>query len=144
MINSERKEEREGGKKSDNGGGGEGGRTTGRTKAEMMVTFLKNAKGSDVLHSWAVEMLREKWSESSKNQKGLISVVRCPPQPPAITILRRLRAARFFHYRGSKGSLTSSPHLGLKQAIFCTKDSSFIEICNCFDFRMYGLWWLHD
>ena len=54
MINSERQEEREGGKKRENGGGGEGGRNKGRKKAEMRVTFLKNAKGSDVLHSWAV------------------------------------------------------------------------------------------
>lgn len=71
---------------------------------------------STVLHSFAILVLQEKWSEASKKEQGIISTVRSLSQPAAITIPKSLQAARRFHYQGSNGSLTSSPHLGLKQA----------------------------
>lgn len=89
-----------------------------------MATFLKNENAKThvlmcsflprciPLQSWCYR----KSGEASKKEQGIISTVRSLSQPAAITILRSLQSAGHFHYQGSNGSLTSSPHLGLKQA----------------------------
>lgn len=93
-----------------------------------------------VLHSFAILVLQEKWSQASKKEQGIISAVRSLSQPAAITILRSLQAARHFHYQGSNGSLTSSPHLGLKQAFSALRiPASFKSVIAMISERMeYG------
>lgn len=72
----------------------------------LMCSFLPRCIS---LQSWCY---RKSGVRPQKKEQGIISTVRSLSQPAAITIPRSLQSARRFHYRGSNGSLTSSPIWG--------------------------------